>query len=117
MARTGKTLAGGPFCQPQKKRAYERAGFSTEYAYRKAVKASKAWSLKNSQTQNSDFAMATTPEAKGCYYRAYVSPATGLDAWWKRHPAAGGSKYLHHYLTVHLGMDEEEYAERYSGYQ
>ncbi len=111
-----KQSALGPYCHPSKKKAYERAGFATNYAYRKAIAASRKWSDRESRVWNSDFAAATTPEAKGCYYRAYVSASSGLKAWFTRHAAGGGGHYLHHYLTVHMGMSEEEWDDRYSGY-
>ena len=102
-----------------KPKAYERAGFMTENAYRTAVRQSKAWSRTHSKLKTSTWSDKFTPEQKGAYFRAYVSKATGLSAYWgRKHKKGerngGGSRELRKFLVEITGYyTPDEWDEKY----
>ena len=85
---------------PAKRPAYERAGFATDNAYRKAMKQAKEWSAKSSKIEYTKFPAKGTPEEKGEYFRLFASTA-------RPRTKAYRSKYIR-YAMKYRGMTREE---------
>ena len=100
--------------------AYERAGFATQNAYTKANRQSQSWSRSHSKKATSRWDSRFTPEEKGAYFRAFVSEATGLQAFAKRKGERGGvgagSPQLHAFLVkISHRITDENWRENYMG--
>ena len=94
---------------------YERAGFGTPYAYRKARAEARAWSNEHSRVKNSRYSRGLNPEKFGAYYRAYVSKASGLTASKAR--SVKSRRWLKNYLVkVAKVMTADEFDRRYPIY-
>lgn len=98
--------------------AWKRAGFSREYAYRKARQRAQQWSDEHSQRESSRYdksGIHKTPEAFGDYYRTFVS-TNGSLALHERGAHSKARRILELYFDSYggsYGWDVEEVKARY----
>jgi len=100
---------------------YERAGFATDYAYKKARRQAKDWSDAHSRVDASKYKSGMSPETFRAYFDAFASFATGTTARRKRAGRSarkhlGPSRYVRKYMvnTIHH-YSASEFDEIYAG--
>jgi|SRR5882672_11175181 len=98
-------------------KAWQEAGFASEYAYRKAREQSREWSTQHTRGPNSEWRPGLKGKDFRAYFNAYSSKATGNTVKRERGEKGTGkpSRYVKHYVVnVAHAMTAEEFDELYS---